>query len=117
MLTRRLTGAHISIGSREPLKGVFMGFATFLIVLAAVWKGLTWSAPAQPVEANTAALGAAFLSPQLESGQPGLILPLEVLSLLLLIAMIGAIVIARRDGPRAAIPTLKRRRRPREVSS
>jgi len=93
MLTARITGVRISVGSTGRLRGA--------LAAGGVLAVLTWALLASPgamvaregpdPESVTRLVGAAFLTDYL--------LPMEVLSLLLLAVMIGAIVLARRRDP------------------
>lgn len=92
MLTRRLTGASISHGSGHRLRGAVIALAVYALVITAVHRASGSGAPAAAGTAgDTRALGSLFLT--------DLMLPFEVLSVLLLAAMIGAIVLARKSDP------------------
>lgn len=100
MLTRRLQGAAIVVDAMlGGWKGPVVGLATFGLVALAVLRSPSMG-PAPAMSADTQALGQLVLT--------DLLLPFEALSVLLLAAMVGAIVLARRDS-RPTIPTLKRR--------
>ena len=94
MLTRRLSGVHITHGSKNIAIGVIASVAVLGLVSAAIYKDpMTQVAHAGPFPADTEAIGALFLTPD------KLMLPFEVLSILLLAAMIGAITLARKVDP------------------
>ena len=98
MLTRRRGEAGVPSPSRGPWRGLSAGLAVLLLVATAVIRTVPlagWGS-AKPVGGRSAELGARFLGE--------LALPFEVLSLLLLAAMIGAIVLARREGGRRPAP-------------
>lgn len=86
MLARRGAGAVPTGGTHDALRGAFAAGAVLALVGAGVARGTT-SAPT-PGTVDAKALGALVLG--------DLALPFEVLSMLLLAAMIGAIVLARR---------------------
>jgi len=93
MLTRRLTGVTIEHGSRMRARGAIVALAVFALVALAVRRTISTGAPGatgMPM-GDTGELGRLFLT--------DLMLPFEVLSLLLLAAMIGAIVLARKSDP------------------
>ncbi|MBN1337431.1 MAG: NADH-quinone oxidoreductase subunit J [Deltaproteobacteria bacterium] len=93
MLTARITGVRIAVGSAGRVRGglVAVGvFATLAWGILASQGTIVAHEPLDP-ESTTRLLGAAFLTDYL--------LPMEVLSLLLLAVMVGAIVLARRRDP------------------
>ena len=86
LLTRRLDGARAAVTSAGRDSGLFVALGFLLLVLPAVFMS---ELPAgTPAVADSSAVGEAFLTKHL--------LAFEALSVLLLAAMIGAIVIARR---------------------
>lgn len=91
MLTHRDTGLlTVPNPSNRRTSGVLLGAAVFAMVLAAIIR--TDSLPdAAPVPMPIAGLGLAFLTEH--------VLAFEVLSLLLLAAVLGAIVLARKGDP------------------
>jgi NADH:ubiquinone oxidoreductase subunit 6 (subunit J) len=92
MLTRRIEGINIPNESHRIGLGVLLGLATLTVFVMAILRDPQSSlATALPFEPDTAALGAMFLQK--------LILPFELLSLLLLAAMVGAIALARKVDP------------------
>jgi NADH-quinone oxidoreductase subunit J len=92
MLTRRIAGTHIEHGSGRRIRGAVLALAVFALVALAVRATTGSGTPAPgPGPGDTRDLGALFLT--------DLMLPFEVLSLLLLAAMIGAIVLARKVDP------------------
>ncbi len=102
MLTRRLSGVGITITRGQGwLRAVVFSVATLGLVAAAVLKSGVGAGPMPPMAADTQALGALFLT--------DLVVPFEALSLLLLAAMVGAVVLARREGGRPAIPRVARK--------
>ncbi len=102
MLTRRLQGAAITLErTATRTRGLLVGLSVFGIVVASVARSGASQRTLPPMTADSQALGELFLT--------RLMLPFEVLSLLLLAAMIGAVVLARRDGPRKALPSIDRR--------
>ena len=92
MLTRRLQGIVIPNESHRLLIGGVLGTATLASVVVAVMRDESAAVAAGAAAApDTAALGQVFLQQ--------MVLPFEVLSLLLLAAMIGAIALARKVDP------------------
>jgi NADH-quinone oxidoreductase subunit J len=87
MLTRRLTSARIEHGSTKRLRGAVLAVAAFAVITVGIVRGGSLTAPPRP-PGDTKALGELVLT--------RLVLPFEVLSVLLLAAMIGAIVLARK---------------------
>ena len=92
MLTRRLSSVRIEHGSSGRGRGAFLALAAFSLVLVAVGQAFR-AGTAVPTSAlgDTQALGSLVLR--------DLMLPFEVLSMLLLAAMIGAIVLSRKVDP------------------
>jgi NADH-quinone oxidoreductase subunit J len=92
MLTRRISGVRIAVGSKNVFGGAAIAVATLGLIATAIMKDpMTQVATADAFTPDTEALGAVFLT--------DLMLPFEVLSLLLLAAMIGAITLARKVDP------------------
>ncbi|NOY24865.1 MAG: NADH-quinone oxidoreductase subunit J [Oligoflexia bacterium] len=91
MLTRRQSGAQVLIDrANGGLRAALLAAALLGLLVTATVRGTPkLVAPTFNVD-STQALGVTFLT--------RLILPFELLSLLLLAAMVGAIVLARRDG-------------------
>jgi NADH:ubiquinone oxidoreductase subunit 6 (subunit J) len=92
MLTSRIEDMKIS----NPQGGIFAAFGLVTAVLLVLGKVATqtpWPSEDRPVMPSTAKLGHAFLGEYL--------LPFEVGSVVLLAAMIGAVVLARRAVKRA----------------
>lgn len=86
MLARREPGAIPAGITDQPLRAGAAGLALFGLVAVTLTQGGAHTGA--PLQLDTQALGAVLLGP--------LALPFEVLSVLLLAAMIGAIVLARR---------------------
>jgi NADH:ubiquinone oxidoreductase subunit 6 (subunit J) len=92
MLTRRLSGIEIQHGSKNVFGGIAVATALLGLIAMAINKDpLTRVATADAFIPDTEALGALFLT--------DLMLPFELLSILLLAAMIGAITLARKVDP------------------
>lgn len=94
MLTRRLTTARVENPSGGRLRGAAVALAVFAVVALAVTRGgpgLAGDGVLPPLEPDTRGIGTLFLTE--------LALPFEALSVLLLAAMIGAIVLARKSDP------------------
>jgi len=93
MLTRRYTTPHIAHGTKESLRGAGTALAVMLVIGSAIWRSMPFEGLPDPAVnlADTQGLGKLFLT--------DLMLPFEVLSVLLLAAMIGAIALSRRSDP------------------
>jgi len=92
MLTRRLSGIRITHGTKNTWGGWAIAIAVLGLICTAIYKDpMTQVATAEAFIPDTEALGALFLT--------DLMLPFELLSLLLLAAMIGAITLARKVDP------------------
>lgn len=94
MLTRRLTVARVENPATGRWRAGLTAAAAFAVVALAIaraGRGFALSEAPPALEPDTRALGALFLTE--------LALPFEALSVLLLAAMIGAIVLARRTDP------------------
>jgi NADH-quinone oxidoreductase subunit J len=92
MLTRRLSGIEILHGSKNVFGGAAVVMAVLGLIASAIYKDpLTRVATADTFVPDTQALGRLFLT--------DLMLPFELLSILLLAAMIGAITLARKVDP------------------
>jgi NADH-quinone oxidoreductase subunit J len=92
MLTSRLNKTRTSNPSTA-LTAAFGLVALVLLILGRVIAVTEWPSAAEPVMPSTARIGHAFLSVFL--------LPFELVSILLLGALIGAVVLARRSVKRA----------------
>jgi NADH-quinone oxidoreductase subunit J len=91
MLTARITSAKVEVESFERLRGAVVALTLFGLM---AWAILTSELPAGPAtlgEDVTREVGRLFLTDWL--------LPMELLSVLLLAVMIGAIALARRKDP------------------
>ena len=92
MLTRRLSGIHIIHGSQKVYGGIAVSIAVLGLIAGAIYKDpMSRTATADTFVPDTEALGALFLT--------DLMLPFELLSILLLAAMVGAITLARKVDP------------------
>jgi NADH-quinone oxidoreductase subunit J len=103
MITRRHDGLVVQADSGNPARGMFVAGAFFGIVAAAIRLTDGLDVAITPDAVSPADLGRALFREQ--------VLAFEVLSLLLLGAIVGAIVIARRRDPGAP------RREPLEMSA
>lgn len=102
MLTRRLSGARVEVvrgqgGARGPIVAVLL----FALLATTLVRAPPLVGAPVPSPTDTQGLGALFLTE--------LVLPFELLGMLLLAAMVGAIVLARVDGPARRIPRLPSR--------
>ncbi len=92
MLTARITSTKVTITSHGKLKGAVSAVALFAVLAWAILSSpLPEAAPGATAALDAKAIGAGFLTTWL--------LPMEVLSVLLLAVMIGAIVLARKGDP------------------
>lgn len=91
MLTRRLHGAMAPMTDPSGLRAAVVAVLTLGLLLTGLWQSALLGAEAPPMAGETANLGRLFLGP--------LVLPFEALSVLLLAAMVGAIALARAEGP------------------
>ncbi|MBI4818631.1 MAG: NADH-quinone oxidoreductase subunit J [Deltaproteobacteria bacterium] len=92
MLTQRDSGfVTVPNPDRGRLGGALLGGLTFGAISSAAVLTMPKLPNADPVDVSTQALGAAFLTEH--------VLAFEVLSILLLAAVMGAIVLARRGDP------------------
>lgn len=98
MLTRRLEGAKAQMSDTFGPRGAILAVLLAGLLGTSIWGSSRMLSQAPPMEVDTAALGELFLGE--------LVLPFELLSVLLLAAMIGAIVLSRPDGPPGRIPRL-----------
>ncbi len=90
MVTRRHEGATAPSDHGEEERGFIFATALFVLLALAIWKSPMALATPQP-SPTTAQLGHALLDDYL--------IAFEVLSLLLLAAIVGAVVLARRRDP------------------
>ena len=91
MLTHRDPEARIENPSRSRPTAAAVAVTLLAVILVAIWRSPELEGMALAPAVQTADIGRAFLGEQL--------LAFEVLSVLLLAAMIGAIVLARRSDP------------------
>lgn len=102
MLTRRLEGARVLVErAGGGLRSSLVAAALLGLLVTAIVRGTPDLVAPTTSLTDSQALGALILTE--------LVLPFELLSVLLLAAMVGAIVLARRDGPARRIPRLPRR--------
>ncbi len=89
MLTARTTGVAVTHANMQRPMALFIVAGVLLVLLTVVFR-TPWNALAPPgIERTTAELGKLILTTYL--------LPFEVVSILLLAALIGAVYIARRE--------------------
>ncbi|MGD8394628.1 MAG: NADH-quinone oxidoreductase subunit J [Candidatus Eiseniibacteriota bacterium] len=90
MLTHRITSVELHQGNARVIRSALI-FAGLLYVLFTVYFNTEWMYRGEPETGGTVAkIGQAFMTTHL--------LPFEVASVLLLAALIGAVVVARREG-------------------
>jgi NADH-quinone oxidoreductase subunit J len=95
MLTRRTGDGALRSDATSPARGAVTSLALFALLVTAIVGSSRTAGTPQPT-GDTAVLGRSLLTNH--------ILSFEVLSVLLLAAMVGAIVIARRKDPDAPTP-------------
>ena len=96
MLTHRLGDRTIPQANKQSVPA-FLGLALFVILLASLFLRMDWSIPTRAltggapsyVYVSTAALGKALLGE--------FVFPFEVISIVLIAGLIGAVVVARKD--------------------
>jgi NADH:ubiquinone oxidoreductase subunit 6 (subunit J) len=89
MLSRQIMSPEYRARNEQWLYGVVVAIVLFGI-LAFILLSVNWQTSENPVPAGTIVrLGQALLSPE------GFLLPFEVASVLLLVALVGAVIIAR----------------------
>ena len=91
MLTRRIDGVKIIHGSANKGRALFSALAVFGAIATAIFRSEQTARAVATDLPETEALGQYFLQ--------DLVLPFELLSLLLLAAMVGAIALARKVDP------------------
>jgi NADH:ubiquinone oxidoreductase subunit 6 (subunit J) len=89
MLTRRQTGEAILQESVHQVRGALVATTVAALLFSFIWRTPSLNSVAQSVPPTPNALGKSFLTE--------FALPFEVLGVLLLAAMVGAIVIARKE--------------------
>jgi NADH-quinone oxidoreductase subunit J len=90
MVTRRHEGTDAPAESDSDERGFIFAMGLFVLLALAIWKS-PMAMPANPVSPTTSQLAHALLDEYLVA--------FEVLSLLLLAAIVGAVVLARRRDP------------------
>jgi NADH-quinone oxidoreductase subunit J len=97
LLTTRLGENHLLPPIRQRIWGMLIAGTLLCLLLLVAMKSFQFMAlPVRDIPAGTASLatvGARLLQPT----ENGFIVPFELISVLLLIALIGAVVIARKD--------------------
>lgn len=89
MLTSRISARGLKIMNEQVGVAALVVFAIFGLMVFANLKGFPAVTPPDTVSENTASIGKLLLTTY--------VLPFEVVSLLLLAAMVGAIILARRE--------------------
>lgn len=89
MLTTRISAAGVKIMNQQVGIGALVVIALFGIMVFANLKGFPDVVPPLSMPDNTSSIGTLLLTTY--------VLPFEVVSLLLLAAMVGAIILARRE--------------------
>lgn len=89
MLTSRISAHGVKIMNEQVGVSALVAIAVFALMVFANLKGITLGAPPLAAPNNTASVGTLLLTTY--------VLPFEVVSLLLLAAMVGAIILARRE--------------------
>ena len=89
MLTSRLSPRGLEIFNEQVIPAALVTGGILLVLLYAAWEGIRLSGPPPAPLDSTTSLGTMFLTSH--------VLPFEVASILLLVAMVGAILLARKD--------------------
>lgn len=89
MLTSRLSARGLEIFNEQVGLAAPVSLGILAILLYAAWEGIRLAGPPPAPLDSTTTLGTMFLTSH--------VLPFEVASVLLLVAMVGAILLARRD--------------------
>ena len=89
MLTSRLSPRGMEIFNEQVLPAALITGGILFALLYAAWLGIRPAGPPPPFLDSTTSLGTMFLTSH--------VLPFEVASVLLLVAMVGAILLARKD--------------------
>jgi NADH-quinone oxidoreductase subunit J len=89
MLTSRLSPRGMEIFNKQVLPAALITGGILFALLYAAWLGIRPAGPPPPFLDSTTSLGTMFLTSH--------VLPFEVASVLLLVAMVGAILLARKD--------------------
>src|SRR3990172_2182818 len=89
MLTSRLSPGGMEIFNEQVLPAALITGGILFALLYAAWLGIRPAGPPPPFLDSTTSLGTMFLTSH--------VLPFEVASVLLLVAMVGAILLARKD--------------------
>jgi len=89
MLTSRLSPRGMEIFNEQVLPAALITGGILVALLYAAWQGIRPAGPPPAPLDSTTALGTLFLTSH--------VLPFEVASVLLLVAMVGAILLARKD--------------------
>jgi NADH-quinone oxidoreductase subunit J len=93
MLTSRITDARVQAQNSQVGVGAVVALVLFMVISFCVWS-TNWEVSPLPMEVdNTRALGRMIMTK--------FVLPFEIVSVLLLAAMVGAIVIASKEKPKA----------------
>ncbi len=89
MLTSRLSPRGLEIFNEQVGLAALVTLGILAVLLYAAWEGIRPAGPPPAPLDSTTALGTMFLTTH--------VLPFEVASILLLVAMVGAILLARKD--------------------
>lgn len=90
MFTQRIYGGIIDPGSLNRPVGVMLGLLVFLVLFVPLGLGFAWNVvKGRPAEPTVSGLGELLLTRHL--------LPFELASVLLLIVLIGAVAVARKE--------------------
>ena len=89
MLTSRLSARGLEIFNQQVIAAALVSGGILFVLVYAAWEGIRLAGPPPAPLDSTTALGTMFLTTH--------VLPFEVASILLLVAMVGAILLARKD--------------------
>jgi len=90
MLTSKLAGRHVAMSNEQTFIGAFLALILMAGLLYSFTDTFFRQSTAEPLQETTFAIGRLLMTE--------FVLPFELVSVLLLAALIGAIVIARREG-------------------
>jgi NADH-quinone oxidoreductase subunit J len=88
MLTHKIYELDLKSGTSQFIPGLIVAVGLFFVVLVPTALGTQWATEPRPPAPTTSAIGLLFMGQYL--------LPFEVASLLLLVALVGAAMIVRR---------------------
>jgi NADH-quinone oxidoreductase subunit J len=97
MLTRARIGVDLDLTNRHWAAGAFAGVVLFGVMAYALLDSFGWSRTPMPADTRIAAVNGSNTSTVSDSVFSQYLVPFEAISVLLLAALVGAIVLARKD--------------------